>query len=159
MTWIWTMPSHTQTKTLTIMLHEGLSYIDTAQHTSSWIEKLNNTVKKYPNMDAQKAFLSINKQCSRKKWYLESQAPRTENCDVHWNLARESILRAATEYWSFFASILWYWATSWENLFMPYANNKGADQPAHPHSLISAFVIRCLDSIIPLVSISKISRL
>ena len=21
------------------------------------------------------------------------------------------------------------WATSWENLFMPYANNKGADQP------------------------------
>ena len=32
-------------------------------------------------------------------------------------------------------------ATSWENLFMPYANNKGADQPAHPRSLISAFVI------------------
>ena len=25
------------------------------------------------------------------------------------------------------------WAMSWENLFMPYANNKGADQPAHPH--------------------------
>ena len=24
---------------------------------------------------------------------------------------------------------------------MPYANNKGADQPAHPHSLISAFVV------------------
>ena len=24
------------------------------------------------------------------------------------------------------------WALSWENLFMPYANNKGADQPAHP---------------------------
>ena len=48
------------------------------------------------------------------------------------------------------------WATSWENLFLPYANNKGADQPAHPRSLISAFVICCLDSIIPLVSISKI---
>ena len=31
-------------------------------------------------------------------------------------------------------------ATSWENLFMPYANNKGADQPAHPRSLISAFI-------------------
>ena len=43
---------------------------------------------------------------------------------------------------------------------MPYANNKGADQPAHPRSLISAFVVvRCLDSIIPLVSISKISSL
>ena len=25
---------------------------------------------------------------------------------------------------------------------MPYANNKGADQPAHPRSLISAFVVR-----------------
>ena len=31
---------------------------------------------------------------------------------------------------------------------MPYANNKGADQPAHLHSLISTFVVRCLDSII-----------
>ena len=40
---------------------------------------------------------------------------------------------------------------------MPYANNKGADQPAHLRSLISAFVVRCLDSIIPLVSISEIS--
>ena len=29
---------------------------------------------------------------------------------------------------------------------MPYANNKGADQPAHPHILISAFVVRCLNS-------------
>ena len=31
---------------------------------------------------------------------------------------------------------------------MPYASNRGADQPAHPHSQISAFVVRCLDSII-----------
>ena len=51
------------------------------------------------------------------------------------------------------------WATSWENLFLPYANNKGADQPAHPRSLISAFIIRRLDSIIPLISISEISSL
>ena len=29
-----------------------------------------------------------------------------------------------------------------------YANNKGADQPVHPHSLISTFVIRFLESII-----------
>ena len=42
---------------------------------------------------------------------------------------------------------------------LPYANNKGADQPAHRLSLISAFVVRCLDSIIPLVSISEISSL
>ena len=42
---------------------------------------------------------------------------------------------------------------------MPYANNKDADQPAHLRSLISAFVVRCLDSTIPLVSIPKISSL
>ena len=29
---------------------------------------------------------------------------------------------------------------------MPYANNKGADQPACIHSLISAFIICCLNS-------------
>ena len=51
------------------------------------------------------------------------------------------------------------WAMSWENLFMPYANNKGADQPAHPRSLISIFVVRCLDSIIPILAIAQISRL
>ena len=40
-----------------------------------------------------------------------------------------------------------------------YANNKGADQPVQPRrrSLISIFVVRCLDSIISLVSIFAIS--
>ena len=33
---------------------------------------------------------------------------------------------------------------SWENQFLPYTNNKAADQPAR---MISTFVIRCLDSI------------
>ena len=42
---------------------------------------------------------------------------------------------------------------------MSNANNKGADQPAHPRGLISAFVVRCLDSIIYLDSIVEISRL
>ena len=42
---------------------------------------------------------------------------------------------------------------------MSYANNKGADQPAHSHSLISAFVVHCLDSIISLNSIAEISSL
>ena len=51
------------------------------------------------------------------------------------------------------------WATSWENLFLPYENNKGADQSVQSRILISALVNRCLDSKIPLVSISKISRL
>ena len=32
---------------------------------------------------------------------------------------------------------------------MPFAGNKEADQHAHPQSLISAFVVRCLESIMP----------
>ena len=36
---------------------------------------------------------------------------------------------------------------------------KGADQPAHPHSLISTFIVRCLDSIIPLVSTTELASL
>ena len=39
---------------------------------------------------------------------------------------------------------------------LAYANNKGADQPAHPRSLISAFVVRCLDSTIPLLATAEI---
>ena len=42
---------------------------------------------------------------------------------------------------------------------MSYANNKGADQHAHPRSLISTFVVHCLDSIISLDSIAEISLL
>ena len=38
---------------------------------------------------------------------------------------------------------------------MPYATNKGADQPAHLHSLISAFVVHFLDSMIPTNAIPK----
>ena len=37
---------------------------------------------------------------------------------------------------------------------MPYANNKGTDQPAHLCSLISALIVHCLDSIIPLLAIA-----
>ena len=39
---------------------------------------------------------------------------------------------------------------------MSYANNKSADQPAHPRSLISTFVVRCLDSMICTFAISKV---
>ena len=42
---------------------------------------------------------------------------------------------------------------------MPYRNNKGADLPAHLHSLISAFFVHCLDSIIGILAKSKISSL
>ena len=41
---------------------------------------------------------------------------------------------------------------------MPYADTKGADQPAHLRSLISIFAVRCLDSMICILIISKVSR-
>ena len=49
------------------------------------------------------------------------------------------------------------WAGPWG--LMSYANSKGAVQPAHPRSLISACVVHCLDSIISLDYIAEISRL
>ena len=52
-----------------------------------------------------------------------------------------------------------YMSQAMRKCVMPYANNKDADQPAHPRSLISVFVVRCLDSRISLVSMSKISSL
>ena len=38
-----------------------------------------------------------------------------------------------------------------------FANNTGADQPAHPRSLISTFVIRFLESTISKLATSEIS--
>ena len=46
-----------------------------------------------------------------------------------------------------------------KSCFWPNANNKGADQPAHPRSLISTFVVHYLDSIIAILAKSKILRL
>ena len=40
---------------------------------------------------------------------------------------------------------------------MTYANSKGADQTVHPHSLIIAFVVRCLDSMVYILVKSKVS--
>ena len=47
---------------------------------------------------------------------------------------------------------------SWTGSFMPYANNKGADQPAYPSSLISTFIICCLNIITHFVAISDVLR-
>ena len=35
---------------------------------------------------------------------------------------------------------------------IPCVNNNSADQPAHPHSLISTFIVHFLDSIIPVLT-------
>ena len=51
------------------------------------------------------------------------------------------------------------WALSQENLSSgaKFANNTGADQPAHARSPISAFGIRLLESIISRLATSEIS--
>ena len=41
---------------------------------------------------------------------------------------------------------------------MQYVNNKDTDQLVHSPSLISVFIVRCLDSIISVEAIPKISR-
>ena len=48
---------------------------------------------------------------------------------------------------------------TWLETFLPYANNKGADQPAHPRSLIGSFVVHYLDSIILILVESNVSSL
>ena len=49
------------------------------------------------------------------------------------------------------------WASTQENLSLGFVNNKGAGQPVHPHRLISAFVIRFLESIISKLATGEIS--
>ena len=44
-----------------------------------------------------------------------------------------------------------------KRVFGGFANNTGADQPAHPRRLFSAFVIRLSISIISRLALSKIS--
>ena len=49
------------------------------------------------------------------------------------------------------------WAPREKTSLRGFANNIGADQPAHPCRLISAFVIRSLESLISKVATSEIS--
>ena len=48
------------------------------------------------------------------------------------------------------------WASMRDNLPSVFANNNGTDQLVHPHSLISAFVIHLLESIISRLATSEI---
>ena len=47
--------------------------------------------------------------------------------------------------------------SSQENLTLLHANNKDTDQPAHPRSLVRAFVIRLLEIIISRLASGEIS--
>ena len=75
-----------------------------------------------------------------------------DNADIYWHLSTQS-LSIATK-----SSCFKYLSRAMRKCVMSYANNKGTDQPAHPRSLISTFVVHCLDSIISVDSIAEISR-
>ena len=47
------------------------------------------------------------------------------------------------------------WASTRENLSSGVSNNKDADQPAHPRSLISAFIIHFSESTIAKLATSE----
>ena len=49
------------------------------------------------------------------------------------------------------------WASTRGMLSLGVANNTGADQPAHPRSLVSAFVIRLLEGTIYILATGEIS--
>ena len=80
----------------------------------------------------------------------------TANSDQEKSNMRQYCLLLNPEYQ--FAACNLYELSYEKTCFMLYANNKNVDKPAHPHSLISVFVIPCLDNIIPIFAISKISR-
>ena len=85
--------------------------------------------------------------------------PATEKCTPDFPFLNRCLVNMHFDSLCCDSILQWNLATAWENLFMSYASNKGADQPAHPRSLISNFVVRCLDSIISLVSTSETSCL
>ena len=59
---------------------------------------------------------------------------------------------------SFVTTEVFYWPGHVKTCLMPYANNKGVDQLAHLHSLITTFVVCCLDSMLCILAISKVSK-
>ena len=76
---------------------------------------------------------------------------------VHWGCSKQEILHF---YSDFSIKLKNSCEPGHEKMcLMSYANNKGADQPAHPRCLIIAFIVRCLDSIISLNFIAENSRL
>ena len=54
------------------------------------------------------------------------------------------------------ATIKWASTRYFKTCLRGFANNKGTDQPAHMHSLISAFVVRLTESIMSRHSASEI---
>ena len=111
-------------------------------YPKTWYINYNKTLFCFvlPQIDASKRGRQNGKQCR------------------HWSgCSSEAVFRVYTAC-PIWAYTLLYGPRHAKMCLMPDANNKGADQPAHPRSLISTFVVRCLDSMICMPVISKVSR-
>ena len=82
---------------------------------------------------------------------------------AHYSTCRMAGYCSESDFIPVFCMIMWISLTILSHVtrkpVLPYANSKGEDQPAHPHSLISSFVIHRLDNIIPLLAVAGISSL
>ena len=88
-------------------------------------------------------FRRIKKQKYRRSMLAGFNVCRFIFCQVPWILVK--VLFCKYHFYSKICSSMSRVMT--KPVYAIYANNKGADQPAHPRSLISAFVFRCVDSI------------
>ena len=66
-----------------------------------------------------------------------------KRCTIGWYIVYSNITFIIQRAWA---------APQHINQSYAYANNKGADQPAHPCSLISTFAVHFLDSLIPILN-------
>ena len=72
-------------------------------------------------------------------------------------MLREEIFKKSNELMALLCIILKYMGLdSRKTCLRGFANNKGTDQPAHPRSLISAFIIHLSESIISKLATSEI---
>ena len=111
------------------------------QCNSSWFYYL----QKYPFRDTQSAKVKHSIQTNFIR-YFKCQC---DKMDGPFNRAKMCCYRNKE------CSIVW--ASAQENMSLGFTNNKGADQPVHPHSLISAYVIRLLESVLSKLAPSEIS--
>ena len=96
-------------------------------------------------------------------WDIKPQINQTSE-DLQWTRQLVSLDWSHTSLDMFYIAhfniaipvLTWHHA---KTCLMPYATNKGADQPTHPCSLISTFVVCSLDREIPVVAMYVISRL
>ena len=76
------------------------------------------------------------------EYFPETVIAYDSSCDLYMTLSEYVSNFSQAEARNMGFNIIW--GSMRETLALLLANNKGRDQPAHPHSLISAFVIRYL---------------